>query len=341
MKTLVLALQAGVTLVALTALFWSPFAKPAEGPTSTASTGPLRVVRADDTHLWVEHRAGTTRIPRDAQRICALNFADELLTLGVMPSAVSSDWQGLKVDYLRERLAPAAPIPHSLGRWLPSFEAIAAHEPDLILTWTGDRHTYEQLSSIAPTIVVRTLGEVLDENGDLERLYERLRDVARVLEREDVAEGAIAAFRTDLATAKAALAAPMEGRTIAFIRARGRQWRLYGKHDDCGGEAIYAGLGLEAPALVADRGIELDPERLIDFDADHLVVVADVLLGSDETLRRLEEHSLWRRVSAVRTGHVHEVASFEQWILSGLAGKRRMIADVRAAVEGAAPGGRP
>lgn len=327
------SLQVLVTLVAIAALFWSPFATTAEGPTLQPTTGRLEVVASDADGRWVRHRSGVTRVPHTPQRICALNFADELITLDVLPAAVATDWRGVKTDYLRERLEPAAAIPHSLGQWLPSFEAIAALQPDLILTWTGDQHTYDQLASIAPTVVVRTLDEVLNENGDLAALYDRLRDVALVIGVPERAEPAIAAFREHLQRTRARVRPALAGQTIAFIRARGRQWRLYGKRDDCGGEALYDGLGLQAPDLVAEHGMELDPERLIAFDADHLVVVADTLLGSDEALARLRAHPLWRRVHAVRTGNVFEVTHFEHWILSGLAGKRRMLADVVACVE--------
>ncbi|MBI1380294.1 MAG: ABC transporter substrate-binding protein [Planctomycetaceae bacterium] len=324
------AVQVAMTVLAAAVLVHqsaSSISNRAPGVVTEPDGSDIVALGEDAGGRWIRHRAGTTRVPLHPTRVCALNFADELVSLGLTPSAVATDWREQKLDYLRDDLAGAAPIPHSLGQWLPSFEAIAAHGPDLILTWAADRHTFEQLSRIAPTVVVRTLREVLDENGSIASLEQRLRDIALVVGREAAALAAISKFREHLTASRELLGDTMDGRTIAFVRARGRQWRLYGKHDECGGEAIYAGLGLEAPALVRDRGTELDPERLLAFDADFLVVVADPMLASDEALQRLQTHPLWNRIRAVNTGHVHRVEALEHWILSGLLGKARMIDD--------------
>ena len=319
--------QLALSLLAAAALAWSPFDTPPPRGDADAALG-VEILEVSPHGRLVRHRAGTTRVPLHPQRICALQFADECLALGVTPAAASSDWSGRKADYLAERLASATPIPHSLGQWLPNLEILAAQRPDLILTWVGDQHRYEQLSRIAPTVVLRDIGQILAENGDLPRLEQRLRDVAAVLGLEPRAEAAIADFRAELARAHDLLHPRMDGKTIAFIRARGREWRLYGRTDDCGGEAIYDGLDLAAPDLVRDHGLNLDPPRLIDFDADYLIVVSDFILGSDEALDRLRRNRLWRRVPAVRDGHVLQAPHFEHWVLSGLLGKTLMIRDV-------------
>lgn len=324
-----------MTALSLLALVWTPFQR--DGSTAAASSSPddspIKVVKVTDDVRVVRHPGGVTRVPRDPDRICALQFADEVVALGRTPTAVPANWHGRKADYLRKELASAAPIPHTVGAWMPSFETIAMHEPDVILTWIADWHTYEQLSRIAPTIVVRPFGQALDENSDIDALKTRLRDVGLVLGLEAEADAAIARFEAKARRARGLLRERMAGKTIAFIRARGREWRLYGRRGGCcGGEAIYNALQLKAPEMAAGRGTNLTPAKLVSFDADYLLVVADSILASGNALARLRRNPLWQRVTAVRNGNVLSMEAFDHWVLSGLAGKSKMIDDVLACV---------
>jgi ABC-type Fe3+-hydroxamate transport system substrate-binding protein len=152
--------------------------------------------------------------------------------------------------------------------------------------------------------------------------------MALVLGCEPKADEAIAAFDAKVTAARAYASERLKGKTIAFFRTWGREWRLYGRRGMCGGEAIYGALGVEAPTLVADEGTSLDPEKLVHFDADYLVIVSDGTFGAEQTMTRLRGHPLWRRVTAVQQGHVLEITTYRHWVLSGLVGKARMIDEV-------------
>ena len=147
-----------VSAAALAALVWNPFRNSEKETEEDEDAHAIRIVACDSDSLVVEHWGGVTRVPRRAQRICALQFADELLALGVLPIAVSTDWRGRPSDYLEKPLQGVRPVPNIYGDFLPSFEAIVECRPDLIVTCAGNLHTYEQLSRIAPTIVLRDQG---------------------------------------------------------------------------------------------------------------------------------------------------------------------------------------
>ena len=274
---------------------------------------------SDDGHVRViRHAAGTTTIPACPRRIAALAFADELLTLGVQPAAVTCDWSGKVQDYLAAHLLGPRLVPQGYGSDLPAIEAVAAVQPDLILASPIDQHGYRQLAAIAPTVVLRDAITANHENRDMDALKQRVRDLGAVIGRGAEAERAIADFDRHAAAARAAIGDSMRGRTIAFFRTREREWRLYGGHGDNGAEAIYNVLGLRAPEMVSGLGIAaLDPESLAGFDVDYLIVVGDDTLGAHQTLNRLWRNPLWRRVTAIRQNHVLEIAVYRHWVASG------------------------
>lgn len=327
-------MRAAVTIAAIAAVgavrFLAPAAAPiAAGepsrsqPVEIAGTDPVRGVRT------VRHAGGTTEVPLRPVRICALAFADELLCLGLVPAAVETGPDGVPADYLAERLHGVPPIRRGLGTSLPDFAAIAAIGPDLILANAAQRNLVDQLARLGPTVVLREATTTYRENASLEALKRRLLDLAAVIGREVEAATFLTGFDRTIAAARERVAAAPGSRRFAFFRTHGREWRLYGRRGSFGGEAILDALGLQSPSGVAEDGTtQLDPERLVAFDADAVLVVADPTPGALQSLARVLRHGLWQRVTAARTGRVHTIAVHRHWVLSGLCGKLRMCADV-------------
>jgi iron complex transport system substrate-binding protein len=313
-------------------LGWNPFAEPA----AAGNAGGRFAVLAESAETrTIRHIGGVTVVPAHPRRICALAFTDELLDLGIQPAAASSDWRGKVTDYLDGDLRPERLVPQAYASSLPSFEAVAAAMPDLILVSSTDRHEYRQLCAIAPTIVIRDAVTTNHENRSIEALKRRLRDVAAALGRPADAEKAIGEFEARAAAARDAIAGRMRGKTFAFFRTREREWRLYGRRGDNGAEAVYDALQINAPAMVAEKGISaLDPEALIGFDTDYLIIVGDETPAAHQTLNRLRRQPLWRRVTAIRENHVLELGPYRHWVASGLRGKSRMIAEVTECILG-------
>lgn len=106
--------------------------------------------------VTIEHKYGETTIAAEPTRIVALGVTDQdpLLALGIDPVAVVN-WRGSAVHAWNEaEFADSEPIELGDPASGIDFEAVAAAEPDLILSlWSGITDAeYATLSGIAPTI---------------------------------------------------------------------------------------------------------------------------------------------------------------------------------------------
>jgi iron complex transport system substrate-binding protein len=321
--------------IPLAAVIWNPGDN---ARTAAAKPGTIQVLSDDGLVRSVRHAAGTTGVPAHPQRIAALAFADELLSLGIQPVEMTCDWSGNVDDYLRGHVQAPQLVPQVYGAGSPPMDAVAAARPDLILASVVDSHDFRQLSMLAPTVILREARIANHENRSIDALKKRLRDLGAVVGRGAEAESAIAEFDRHAAAARAAIGHSMDGKTIAFFRTRDREWRMYGAKGDNGAEAVYDVLGLHAPRMISDLGIAaLDPEALAGFDVDYLIVVGDETVGARQTLNRLQRNPLWRRVTAIRENHVLEIQTYRHWISSGLLGKTRMIDEFVECIRGGAP----
>ncbi|WP_409332835.1 iron-siderophore ABC transporter substrate-binding protein [Trujillonella humicola] len=107
--------------------------------------------------VTVETAFGDVTIEEEPTRVVALGWSDAetALALGVQPVG-ASDWLGVGGDdglgdWVEQSYDEAPELIETLE---PSYEAIAALEPDLILDTrsSGDQDRYDTLSAIAPTI---------------------------------------------------------------------------------------------------------------------------------------------------------------------------------------------
>lgn len=116
------------------------------------------------TARWVEHPYGASRVPAQPRRVVTLGLDEHelLLHLGIVPVLVRDEWGD----------QPSAVWPwarHLLGGHNPAtfprieipFARLHEPRPDLIVaTWAGiDQQTYDELSTIAPTLPNRNDAE--------------------------------------------------------------------------------------------------------------------------------------------------------------------------------------
>jgi iron complex transport system substrate-binding protein len=116
----------------------------------------------------VEHAMGSAEIPERPERVVVLDTGelDSLVALGVTPAgAVTTDVATGFLSYLQE---PAEGVEEVGTIGEPNLEAIAAVQPDLILS-NKVRHEalYDKLSQIAPTVFAEEVGAVWKDNFGL------------------------------------------------------------------------------------------------------------------------------------------------------------------------------
>ncbi len=165
----------GMTGLSLAAIVWNPFVdenadstispRSRKGVTNSTTTTTvisaksrlIEVLSTDSQTRRVRDVAGVCDVPLHPRRIVALAFADELIALGLKPHAMANgrSW-ALFEDYLGDSIKDVVMLPY--GHFydvLPCYDAIADCHPDLILVQGRDEHTYRQLCTIAPTLVLR------------------------------------------------------------------------------------------------------------------------------------------------------------------------------------------
>ncbi|WP_159737507.1 Fe(3+) dicitrate ABC transporter substrate-binding protein [Vibrio atypicus] len=117
------------------------------------------------TDRTVNDEQGTFTISGTPERIVALeySFVDALAAVGISPVGIADDKNIERViPAVREVIKPWT----SVGmRSQPSLEVIAELKPDLIIA-DAERHAavYQDLSRIAPTLLLKSRGETYQEN---------------------------------------------------------------------------------------------------------------------------------------------------------------------------------
>ncbi|MCA0144250.1 ABC transporter substrate-binding protein [Blastococcus sp. LR1] len=184
--------------------------------------------------LTVEHAMGSTEIPSRPERVVVLDTGelDSVLSLGVTPvGAVTTAVSDGFLSYLAED-AEGVEVVGTIAE--PDLEAIAALEPDLILS-NKVRHEdiYEQLAQIAPTVFAEKVGAVWKENLLLD---------ARALGLEDEARSALDDYEADAAALGEDLGDPA-GTTVSAMRFVEGTIRVYTAESFIG--TVLADIGLD------------------------------------------------------------------------------------------------
>lgn len=129
-------------------------------PTSPAAS----VGDAPATRI-VEHAMGATEVPAEPQRVVVLDTGelDSATALDVAPVGGVTALPGLPILEYLQTAAASMEVVGTIEE--PDLEAVAALEPDLILS-SELRHEkiYDELSQIAPTVFTETVGVTWKEN---------------------------------------------------------------------------------------------------------------------------------------------------------------------------------
>lgn len=277
----------------------------------------------------VTHMMGRTEIPAEPKKIVALDntFVDAAYSLG-MPVAGFTTFDGSTQlpGYLTEEFPDLAAQARYVGTLEdPSLEAIAAMQPDLIIS-SKVRHEqiYDELSRIAPTVFSETTGVVWKDN---------LRLLAEATGKQDLAEQRIRSYEQRAQAVGDAIRTQL-GRnpTISIVRfVGGGPVRLYYKSSYAGVVLQDAGLARPPSQDVFDSEkimTEISEERIPMADADHIFVTTydDPSGAAQEDAQRFRTNPLWGQLQ----GRMHEVSDTVWMTAVGLQGAQRILDDLAA-----------
>ncbi|OPA74733.1 hypothetical protein BVG16_23555 [Paenibacillus selenitireducens] len=252
---------------------------------------------------------GDISIPTDPKRVIGLSvvYPEFLYALDVTPIAVQNYHNDFP-SYLKE------PFKDTLKMGLakvPNFEAILASEPDLIIAplWWSD-NDYDQLSKIAPTVLLPQRDDWRDE----------LRDIGEVLGKVEQAEKVIQDLQTKEAEAKEKLHSLVGDETVMYMMIMAKEIVVYGENSDRG-SFIHKKLGLK-PVETFPQGelsASISLEKIPEYNPDHIILQLDDE-SSEEVRNRAEEmlnSSLWKNMTAVKKNQVHSVGG-KEWFSIGM-----------------------
>lgn len=269
--------------------------------TGTSAKGPERTTSDGGAFpATVETAFGTVTIEAEPQRVVALGWGDAetALALGVQPVG-ASDWLafgGEGVGPWAEGLYDTAPT--IIETLEPSYEAIAALKPDLILDVksSGDKDRYDRLSQIATTVGVPAGGESYLTTPD-----QQLAMIAQALGVTDAAE-ALQREIDDLFVEAAAHHEQWKGLSVAAATRTSEGWGAY--IDGTERVEFLKRLGFvqsptiaELPATATGFSVDVSAEQLDLFDAD-LIVAFPIYIETTE----ITEDPQWQAIPAVADG---------------------------------------
>ncbi|MEU0370066.1 iron-siderophore ABC transporter substrate-binding protein [Streptomyces sp. NPDC006283] len=272
-----------------------------KGKESAAGGSDLRTVKT---------AMGDVQVKKAPKRVVVLDTAelDSAITLGVKP--VGATHAGTESGFLPYLPKDKVEGIKDVGEMMtPNLEAIAALQPDLILTSKirhGDK--YAELKKIAPTVMTETTGHPWKENFQLH---------ADALGKTAEAKKAVADYDAHTKKVTKALggkekAAKTEVNVVRFVE--GADIRIYGKRNYI--STLLSDVGVGRPAITdkAKDGFSYDvsPEKIDLADAD---VVFHSTYGDPTKAKRKQtlDSALWKGMKAVENDKAFAVED-ELWI---------------------------
>lgn len=239
---------------------------------------------------------GEVEIPVKPERIVDISGASDILSLlgyEVIGTANSDGYDYTKFpSYLEDVLGEAQILGYSMLAEM-DVEAIIALEPDLIVLSTVQEKMYDQLSKVAPVVMVemkqvdwqedfmhvaKIFGE---ENKATEWINDYLAKAEAVGQRIRETYGEDSSYLSFLAS----------GGSLFIFDAAGL------------GTILYDDMGLAKPqGMPQQENISLPVvtlEGLAEIDSDYIFAIA-----TDEDLVQLTESSIWKSTEAVKEGNI-------------------------------------
>jgi iron complex transport system substrate-binding protein len=268
----------------------------------------------------VSHDQGETQVPATPERVVVLDspHLDAALSLGVTPVAAVSVFadEGLPA-YLGDRTEDIEVV-GTIEE--PDLEAIAALEPDLILSATV-RHEgiYDELSQIAPTVFTASSGTDWKQGFGL---------VAEALDEQEEGQQALDEYEARVAELGGALDA--DAATAAIVRFLPGETRVYGPDTFSG--SVLTEVGFDLPEL------EYDEYSMAYISAEQVDVLQDAdtifttTYGDPAETTEDEVTSLWENLPAVANGCQFAVEDGEWMIGIGLIGAGIILDDLASSL---------
>jgi iron complex transport system substrate-binding protein len=234
---------------------------------------------------------GEVEVPLQPKRIVAGEYLGSLIALGITPVGTSE--HHIKNPYFQEYLKDVENIGDGNG----NVEKILSLEPDLIIMDDFYPELNEQMSKIAPTIVI--------PYASLGTVHEEVAYFGELLGQEARAKAWLADYDSRIASAKSSVlkVVPADS-TFSVLELTDKTVMAVGTSYGKGGQSVYNGFGFKPPADIAaemaDPGwASFSTEVLPKYAGDYIILTSD-----SETLDQLKADPIWGSLPAVKNDHV-------------------------------------
>jgi ferric hydroxamate transport system substrate-binding protein len=295
---------------------------PTNTTTESATTNQLQSSSnstTDQTKV-ITHSLGTTQITGVPQRIVVMGpeFVEHLLTLGVQPAGIVDSstfklWYPSMVEQLSVDVV-------NLGDYPPNLEVLAKLQPDLIIAGTDlYGELYQDLTSIAPTIIFDLFPDQGDNATQLEKMEEVHLAIADIVDRRDQGVANIDHLHSKFVEAASKLkGAGLAGHKFIFVEAgvwEDAPWmNIYSRNAEL--SIILEQIGLQnaignTSAAQSDSYgfISSSLEGLSALDGSGVHMFYTTALGGDVfgNSTYWSENPVWTNLQFVREGHVYNL----------------------------------
>lgn len=252
--------------------------------------------KLSEKKITVTDVRGEVEIPATPERIVDLSGNSDILSIlgyKVVGTANSDAYDYTKFPtYLEETLKGAEILGYSMQDTM-DIEAVMNLNPDLIVISTVQEKMYDQLSEIAPTVMIQL--EALNWKDDVKAF-------AKVFNKEDVANKWLADYEAKAKEAGDKIKTEYgENTTYLSFLASGGQFFIF---DGAGfGSVLYEDMGLAKPEGMPEQSDISLPvvtyEGLASIKSDYIF-----LISTPEDLKQLESNAIWNSLPAVKEGKV-------------------------------------
>ena len=261
---------------------------------STNST--VKGVKEENKTIKVTDVRGQVEIPEKPERIVDLSGKSDILSIlgyKVTGTANSDAYDYKKFPtYLEDTLKGATIVGYSMQATM-DVEAIMNLNPDLIVISTVQEKMYDQLSEIAPTVMIK----LTDLNWK-----EDLKALAKTFNKEEAANTWLANYdkKSKQVGDKIKETYGKDTTYLSFLASAG-QFYVF---DGAGfGSVLYQDMNLRKPTgMPKQKDISLPVvtyEGLASIKSDYIFVIA-----TDEDLKVLKGNAIWNSLPAVKAGKV-------------------------------------
>ncbi|GGA38386.1 ABC transporter substrate-binding protein [Psychrobacillus lasiicapitis] len=291
--------------------------------------------KTEDSSYTIEHAMGSTTIDKTPERVVILSNegTEALLALGVTPVGAVQSWLGDPwYDHISDKMKDVEVVGTESE---VNLEKIAALKPDLIIgTKIRQEAIYDQLNAIAPTVFSETLRGDWEDNFTL---------YAKALNLEEQGNEVLSQFDAHVEKVKQSLGDNVN-QEISVVRFMAGKSRIY--YTDSFSGVIFDKLGFQRTAPQAELfetdtklgnlAIEVGKEVIPKMDGDVLFYFTYAPQGDQAALDTAKEWTndpLWKNLSAVKSGNVHEVSDAVWNTAGGVLAANLMLDEIEAIFE--------